>query len=133
MNHLIADTLHSQIKRCTPLAELSLQKTDGNPFFLIQFLHALDEERLLEFNVNRGVWEWKLDEIQKKEMTDNVVELMAGKIQKLPEATQHVLKLAACIGNQFDLETLAVLNAKTLSETVAWLGHEIVLASYANQ
>jgi len=117
VNHLIADTLHlqtevctpEQIKICTPLAELSLQKTGGNPFFLIQFLHSLYEEGFLEFDPNRGMWEWDLEEIRKAEMTENVVELMAGKIQKLSEETQHVLRLAACIGSQFDLQTLSIV------------------------
>ena len=34
---------------------------------------------------------------------------MAGRLQKLPEATQDILKLAACIGNQFELKTLTVV------------------------
>jgi len=94
---LLAETLHSQIEICTPLAELSLQKTGGNPFFLRQFLHALYEDRLLKFDVNCGGWTWDIEEIRKQGMTDNVVELMTGKIQKLSEETQHVLQLAACI------------------------------------
>jgi serine/threonine protein kinase len=100
------------------LAELFLQKTGGNPFFLLQFLQLLHEERLLKFNDRLGIWEWKLEQIQKAEITDNVVNLMAGKIQKLPEATQRTLEFAACIGNQFDLETLATITEKAKTEIV---------------
>ncbi|WP_199250014.1 GAF domain-containing protein [[Phormidium] sp. ETS-05] len=63
-------------------------------------------------------WQWDLAEIQRRGFTDNVVELMAGKIQKLPDATQNLLKLAACIGNQFDLPTLALVGEIALPETV---------------
>lgn len=30
-------------------------------------------------------------------------------MQKLPQTTQEVLKLAACIGNQFELKTISIL------------------------
>ncbi|MBD1848371.1 PAS domain-containing protein [Cyanobacteria bacterium FACHB-63] len=42
-------------------------------------------------------------------MTDNVVELLLSKLKKLPENTQQLLQLAACIGAEFDLETLAIV------------------------
>jgi len=118
VNQLIVDTLHSQTEVCTPFGELLLQKTGGNPFFIRQFLQALYEDELLEFDAKRGAWAWELEEIRKREMTDNVVELMAGKIQKLSEATQDVLKLAACIGNQFDLHTLSVVYEHSPTDTL---------------
>lgn len=65
----------------------------------------------------RGGWHWNLEQIETMAITDNVVELMAGKIQKLSEQTQHVLQLAACIGNQFDLITLARVNEASLGDT----------------
>ncbi len=109
VTHLITDTLQSNSEMCIPLAELCLQKTGGNPFFLRQFLQALYEDGFLTLDVNRRTWTWNLDAIQQQEMTDNVVELMTRKIQKLPEETQHVLQLAACIGNQFDLQTVSMV------------------------
>jgi len=117
VNQLIADTVKCDLQDVQSLAEVSLQKTNGNPFFLTQFLRSLDEQGMLEFDKQQGAWTWDLDLIRKTAMTDNVVELMAGKIQKLPEATQNVLKLAACIGNQFELETLAAVNERTEPET----------------
>ncbi len=44
---------------------------------------------------------------------------MALQLQKLPETTQNVLKLAACIGNQFDLETLAIVSEQSETETAS--------------
>jgi predicted ATPase/serine phosphatase RsbU (regulator of sigma subunit) len=121
VNQLIADTLKIPPSKTLPLAELVRAKTQGNPFFLTEFLKSLYGERLLEFDLNRGEWRWELGKIQARGFTDNVVELMAGKIQKLPEQTQQLLQLAACIGNQFDLQTLALVAEKSPRETVAGL------------
>ena len=90
------------------LAKLCFEKTQGNPFFLNQFLRALVEARQIAFNHAKGCWQWDMAILQQTPITNNVVELMAEKIKSLPANTQSVLQLAACIGNQFDLQTLAL-------------------------
>jgi len=117
VNQLIADTLKCSQEKTLPLAELVAEKTGGNPFFLTEFLKSLSAEELLHFDYQEGSWKWDLEQIQGRKITDNVVELMAGKIKKLPEQVQDALKLAACIGNQFELSTLAVVAAKSPKET----------------
>jgi predicted ATPase len=42
---------------------------------------------------------------------------MVSQIQKLSPKTQNVLKLAACIGDKFTLDVLAIVNEKSQSET----------------
>ncbi|HEX3034638.1 MAG TPA: serine/threonine-protein kinase PknK, partial [Thermodesulfobacteriota bacterium] len=117
LNQLIADTLRCETTRSKPLAELVLSKTDGNPFFVTQFLKSLYQERLVQLDYDSGEWQFDLDRVYRMGMTDNVVELMAGKIQRLSKETQHISKLAACVGNQFDLNTLAIVNERSLSQT----------------
>ena len=46
LGQLIADALRCERARAAPLAQLVHEKTAGNPFFVIQFLHALAEEEL---------------------------------------------------------------------------------------
>jgi predicted ATPase/signal transduction histidine kinase/CheY-like chemotaxis protein len=121
VNQLIADTLKSSTETAQPLAELVLEKTQGNPFFLTQLLQSLYVEHLLRFNASTGGWQWDIEQIQAVGITDNVVELMINKIAKLDEKTQTVLQLAACIGNRFDLEVLSLVNTKSLSETATEL------------
>jgi predicted ATPase len=87
---LIADTLHSDISTIISLAELVLQKTDGNPFFVNEFLKTLYAENLLSFDLENLSWRWDITHIEGKNITDNVVELMLGKLKKLPPATQQV-------------------------------------------
>ena len=121
LNQLICDTLHCDSTRAQPLADLVQAKTGGNPFFVTEFLKTLSTEQLFTFDYDQGQWQWNLEAIKAQQITDNIVELMANKVQKLPSETLSVLKLAACIGNQFDLEKLAVVFEKTSRETATAL------------
>jgi predicted ATPase/GAF domain-containing protein/tRNA A-37 threonylcarbamoyl transferase component Bud32 len=109
INKLISATLSSPRDAVKPLAKLVRTKTNGNPFFINEFLKVLYNKDLVVFNHHRNNWQWDLEEIQTQNITDNVVDLMSTTIQSLNESTQYVLKLAACIGNQFDLQTLATV------------------------
>jgi len=117
VNQLISSSLNVALETARPLAELVLTKTDGNPFFINEFLKALYHEELLAFDYEQNRWQWNLRQIQAQDITDNVVELMAIKVQKLGLATQELLKLAACIGNQFDLQTLATVSEQSPRKT----------------
>ncbi|HBB36113.1 MAG TPA: serine/threonine-protein kinase PknK, partial [Cyanobacteria bacterium UBA9273] len=128
INQLIADTLSCELARSLPLAELVSSKTRGNPFFINEFLKYLYQEQLLYFDfttLGQGGWQWHVEEIQAAQITDNVVELMVNKIQQLSEPVQEVLKLAACIGSQFDFQTLAIVSQKPQSETAIALWQAI--------
>jgi predicted ATPase/signal transduction histidine kinase len=114
---VLADALGRPPADVEPLAELCLRKTEGNPFFLGQFLLSLHQEGMIRFDAQAGRWAWDMDRIVHTPMTDNVVALMATKIQKLPEDTQRTLWLAACIGNTFDLRTLAIVEERSPEET----------------
>ena len=109
INNLVADTLSCTGKVAQPLTELVYQKTKGNPFFTTQFLLGLYGEELISFNFELGYWECELAKVRQRALTDDVVEFMAGRLLQLPTETQEVLKLAACIGNQFDLAILAIV------------------------
>ncbi len=117
VNQIVADAVHSTIEVALPLTRLVYEKTQGNPFFFSEFLKSLSDENLLTFNPQQGIWQWDLAHIKGRDFTNNVVDLMTHKVQKLPAATQAVLKLAACIGNQFDLQTLAIVYQKSPPET----------------
>ena len=121
ITYLIADTLCQSTKTVRPLAELIKEKTQGNPFFVNEFFKALYQDKLLVFDWQKRIWQWDIDKIKRREITDNVVELMIKKLKKLPEMTQQVLRLAACVGNIFDLKTLAIINQKLLHETFSQL------------
>lgn len=113
LSRLVTDSLHCDPALALPLARLVYQKTGGNPFFAIQFLTALAEEKLLVFDPGAGRWIWDLDRIRAQGFTDNVVELMIAKLGRLPAATLKALEQFACLGNAVDIATLAVVYGQT--------------------
>ena len=117
INRLVADTLSCDREVAKPLTELVYQKTKGNPFFTTQFLLGLYEDELIIFNSDLGYWECDIAQVRQRSLTDDVVEFMAQRLQRLPSETIEVLKLAACIGNQLDLHTLAVVCEESKEDT----------------
>ncbi|NES05718.1 MAG: AAA family ATPase [Okeania sp. SIO2F4] len=121
LNNLVADTINYSPEKSLALTEQIYRKTQGNPFFSTQFIKYLHKEGLIYDNYQQGKWLFNLPEIKILAESGDVVELMADQIQKLPQSTQELLKLAACISNQFDLETLSVVYDKSRSETASYL------------
>ncbi|MCW3094660.1 MAG: protein kinase [Chthonomonadaceae bacterium] len=113
VGRLVTDTLHCEAERAQPLAQLVHEKTGGNPFFAIQFFTALAEEELLAFDPVTQGWQWDMDRIRARNYTDNVVDLMTGKLKRLSDTTQEALQQFACLGNVAELATLALVHGKT--------------------
>jgi len=116
IGRLVTDALHCELDSALPLAELVHQKTGGNPFFAIQFLMALPDEGLLRFDADTAAWIWDLDRIRAKGYTDNVVDLMVGKLRRLSGATQTALQQLACLGNAVEFGTLALVYGESEEE-----------------
>ncbi len=108
LGKLLVDSLHCQLERAAPLADLIHEKTAGNPFFAIQFISTLADDRLLTFDYRARRWVWNLLRIRAKGFADNVVELMVEKLKRLPPEAQKVLQQFACMGNSAEFETLRV-------------------------
>ena len=108
-HEFVADSLHCEPERAAPLAQLIHDKTAGNPFFAIQFISALAEEELLTFDHGEARWSWDLNRIHAKGYTDNVVDLMVGKLSRLPVETQNALQQLACLGNSAEFALLEMV------------------------
>jgi predicted ATPase/signal transduction histidine kinase/tRNA A-37 threonylcarbamoyl transferase component Bud32 len=109
VRQLIAETLRTDAANISSLAALVMRKTSGNPFFVNEFLKTLHAEDLLSFDFERAVWRWDIAQIEAQGITENVVEMAIAKIRKLPESTQRIVRLASCIGTNFDIDTLAMI------------------------
>jgi PAS domain S-box-containing protein len=116
---LVSEALRCRVEEARPLADLVHEKTAGNPFFAIQFLTALDEERLIELDPRTGAFRWDVAKIRAKAFTDNVVDLMIGKLQRLPEATKTALKQLACLGHSAEIALLTMVHGVPEEETHA--------------
>ena len=114
---ILQDSLHSSSGEVSEIATIVHSKTGGNPFFINEFLKQLYKDDLIYFNYEHASWKWKLEEIKKIKVSENVVDLLIEKILKLEDSTQEILKLTSCIGNIFDLATLSLINKKSILET----------------
>ena len=116
LKQLIADSLHCEPARVKPLAELVHERTGSNPFFAIQFVSSLAEEGLLTFDHTNGRWSWDLNRIHAKGYTDNIVDLMVGKLNRLSVAAQNALQQLACLGNSAEFALLAMVREESNDE-----------------
>lgn len=117
VSQLVADALRVDLETAAPLAEVIQQKTLGNPFFIRQFLQTLYAEKLIRFDADRNAFQYDFAAVKSAAITENVAELLAAKLEKLPESTQKALHLAAAIGNRFDLDTLALIYRHSVADT----------------
>lgn len=118
----VVDALHCARSRAVSLARILHDKTAGNPFFLKQFLTALDDDGLVAFDLTEGSWSWNPDRIRGRKYTENVVDLMLGKLGKLPAETQAALQQLACLGTTATTAMLSTVLAipETRVQEVLW-------------
>lgn len=121
VRQMILDSLSKNVADIEALTRLVYEKTQGNPFFVGQFIQSLYLRKLLYFDFQTGIWRWHASGIQAQAYTDNVIELMSSEIRKLPDETRAVLKIAACIGNRFDFETLLSVHEASASRSAVGL------------
>jgi diguanylate cyclase (GGDEF)-like protein/PAS domain S-box-containing protein len=129
---IVQDSLKNREPETEELAMAVMGKTAGNPFFINQFLKTIHSEGLIRFDNDKLRWRWDLAAIKKKGYTENVIRWMCDNLKVIPPEHLRILEVAACIGKQFDLETLSWINRKTTDETLQELmesiQHEFILA-----
>ena len=99
IKQLICDTFHCNPEYATVLTEIVQDKTQGNPFFINEFITAIYEKGLIRLT-SEG-WKWDVDKIKQTETTDNIAQLMSEKIKRLSENTRNFIQVVACIGSDF--------------------------------
>ena len=124
INSMLADTLHAALEETHSLANLIYMKTAGNAFFARQMLSSLVSEGSLSFSRVVHRWTWDIEQLKRMEISENVVDLMFGKLQALPPSTQISLTYAACIGSQFNAKTLSLVTGRSQDET----RHDLLVA-----
>lgn len=110
---LVLDLFGCERAEAEPLAALVWAKTRGNPFFVSQLFGVLHEDHLIRFDTRLWAWRWNIAEIEAKEISNDLVELVLSKLRRLPEKTLELLKSAACTGNEFTIDLLSTLCDET--------------------
>ncbi|MCB9203697.1 MAG: AAA family ATPase, partial [Flavobacteriales bacterium] len=117
----LADTLKSDVSETKELAVLIDRKTGSNPFFVKSFVQRLADGHLIYYDKEQNEWQWNIQDVRQAQITENLVELLSERIGTIPQESQEVLTLAACLGNQFSLSTLASIVGKSPTETAKLL------------
>ena len=102
LEEMVGDMLARPAEEVRTLAALVSARTDGSPFFVVQFLRALHERGLLERDRETGEWLFQAEAIERAGVTDNVGELLTAKIAELSPAARRVVSRAACVGASFE-------------------------------
>lgn len=121
VKEMVTDTFNSEREASAYLAGVLYRKTGGNPFYIRQFLTMAHDEKLLFFDKQEGCWKWDLDTIRKLQPGDDILQLLMKKLERISGPELEILKLAACIGYRFRLETLAAMRGESLRETISRL------------
>lgn len=127
VKNLLAETFGAPEGETADLANLVHARTGGNPFYIVEFLKTLVQERLIFFDTANGRWTWILDQIVAHPVSANVADLLAWKLKGLPRNSREALELAACMGASFDLHNLSVVLQQTELETAEALALPIQL------
>ncbi len=104
--------LNMIIAEIRELSRLIYSQADGNPFFTRQVLRSMEDQGHIALDTATGHWCWDMDYLRDLDVTASVVDLLVGGLKELPVDIQETLKLAACIGNQFDIATLTVITER---------------------
>ncbi|RJP87298.1 MAG: response regulator [Desulfobacteraceae bacterium] len=121
INQFLSEILLCRPEHLDEVATLCHEKTHGNPFFFIQMVQSLHENRHIFFDPYSGCWKWDADAIRLASITENVLELMVNAIHRLTGPSQNALRVAACIGARFDLKTLSLVIGQPVMETAQQL------------
>ncbi|MFO7567705.1 MAG: AAA family ATPase [Enhygromyxa sp.] len=125
---MVADSLALPPAEIQPLAELIGRKTNNNPLFIRQFLAHLVELGLLRATAEG--WVWDQAAIEQAGIPDDLLAMMAEKLERLDLSSRRVLTAAAVIGTRFDLETLELLvGAERLAPALVRLVDEGLLTA----
>jgi len=133
ITHLLASTLRRPPADLLPLTKIIRTKTQGNPFFLREFLKTLYGEGHIFFDPLKG-WTFDPEKIQNVTMTDNVVQFMVRRLQDLPPEAEELLRIGACLGTDFPFSLAARLHGRPLEEVFRHLSflEEEGLITYKN-
>lgn len=119
---LLADHLRMNADELAQIAALIHFKTAGNPFFIIQILRALIDDRLLTFDALLRQWNWVLEDVARHRYADNVADLMVHRLNRLPEVERELMRLASCVGVRVDEPVLRALSGLEEVEFTKVLG-----------
>ena len=133
---LLAEMFSHTEAKVRELAQEVHEKAEGYPSQIISLLYELHAKRAIFYDPQNGGWSWQIDAIRSHYFTDNSIERINALLRRLPNSTQNLLRVAACLGTGFDATGLAQFSlTKHSDESVVEdeLSHAMTLGILANR
>jgi len=126
LNMMISESVCVFPRLCKTLSDIISEKTEGSPYFALEFLRSLVDSRLLKYSLRERRWIWDENNIRSENITDNVLYLLSAKMTSLPENTQLALKVVSCFGIKTDESIVGYLSSTPqYSDFRDWLDQAI--------
>jgi len=113
LSQLLADTLGAQAEQLDALARYVARKTGRRPLYVRQLLVYLAEQGLIR--AVPGRWAWDMAALAEAPVPDDLLTLLAAKLDRLDPIHRQVLELAACVGERLDPAELPLAETLELS------------------
>ncbi len=110
------DIFKPEVANLDGLSALIHRQTEGNPFFIQASFDFLQDSEQLYFSSDAGRWEWKDWDSISEYLPDNVVTLYRNRLLRLDRMSRDLFARAACLGNRFDIESLATIGLRPVEE-----------------
>jgi len=107
---LLAEMFSHTEAKVRELAQDIHEKTEGYPSQVISLLYELHAKRAVYYDQAEGGWSWHMDAVRSHYFTDNSAERITALLKRLPSSTLDLLRIAACLGHNFNAAALAQLS-----------------------
>ena len=107
--NLIQDSMITNHHTKKSLCKLIYSKTRGNAFFVHQLLKTLIDEKIIHYDHCLQSVQLINNHLEQYPVSNNVADLLINRLNKIGEQTQELLKIAACVGDKFNIKTLAII------------------------
>ena len=121
VEQLVVDALGMSTEGALELSAVLFGKALGNPLAVQELLSLAARRGALWFDRADSHWRWDVERIARMVDSDDVVDILLARLQRLSPVTQHWMQLAACLGNAFDLSSLAVVGSATRADAARGL------------
>ena len=121
INQLVEALIGTAGENTRQLADILIRISQGNPFFINQFLQSLYKQNKITFNYQSAQWEFDPEEIQAVDIPDEALGFTINNMQSLPVEAQQVLQYAAGVGSRFDTAILSAVAGKKPSQIISML------------
>ena len=113
---MVADLLSTEPARVAPLARLTYDQGQGNPWATQRFLVKLQAFGALTHRA--GAWCWDLAASADLAEARSEPQVVASAVSSLPAATRGLLELGSCLGPELDGELLALASGHPLLDVM---------------